>query len=542
MSDPWAGGVIWFGLLVLHPSKGLFFLFAIIPNKPAKEPTNRPIIGASDHNVRKVTFSFSGRFQKRVVKPHTQPIPFVCFLVSPTYSPYHPFIMNANAIAMLKAAADKKKTNWKDPVVKQVRVTKEQYLQEKAEEEAKKNKKKAFLMGNTDDAVGGGGGPDPRVTEALGQIQRERSQLMQEKQQWSTQLEEMKSQMQQMRSQMSALQEQGGATSGSSNSSSGAPTTAAADPTVRRDLDEALERLDTVERENERLRKQIETTKAQATEAKSTAEAAKSTAKAAKAALGSSNDNSNNNGNSNTNSGVSDEDWDELTERIEVLEEKHSKLILSTARDSDTLEDTKEDVQALQKRVGSLEKAAVAAAKRDRSRARSTTRKTTEVVSSEPVKNTSPTTNTAVSSSGNPSLSSKKEAAPPATIPTDSNSSSEPSREAPSRSKSSASSSADVLGPHTAQEVAHAQASDKNLVAYLGKSGGAGMYPKFSMSVKDVDGLKLVFFYKKLYVPETLRPQTLRYYKEHHDADWTRTMAKHVIWPSLDTDVTNFKF
>ena len=55
--------------------------------------------------------------------------------------------MNANALAMLKAAAAKKKSNWKDPVVKEVKVTKEQYLQEKAEEEAKKNKKKAFLMG-----------------------------------------------------------------------------------------------------------------------------------------------------------------------------------------------------------------------------------------------------------------------------------------------------------------------------------------------------------------------------------------------------------
>ena len=73
---------------------------------------------------------------------------------------------------------------------------------------------------------------------------------------------------------------------------------------------------------------------------------------------------------------------------------------------------------------------------------------------------------------------------------------------------------------------------------------GTGMYPKFSMSVKDVDGLKLVFFYKKLYVPEKLRTKTLQYYYDHHSAaegGWTRAMAKNVIWPSLDTDVTNFK-
>ena len=97
-----------------------------------------------------------------------------------------------------------------------------------------------------------------------------------------------------------------------------------------------------------------------------------------------------------------------------------------------------------------------------------------------------------------------------------------------------------MLGPHSAGDVAHAQASDSKLVAALeGKS--AGMYPKFSMSVKEVDGLKLVFFYKKLYVPEKLRTKTLQYYYDNHNDDWTRVMAKHVIWPSLDTDVTNFK-
>uniref|UniRef100_A0A7S3LFJ4 Uncharacterized protein n=1 Tax=Amphora coffeiformis TaxID=265554 RepID=A0A7S3LFJ4_9STRA len=444
--------------------------------------------------------------------------------------------MNSNALAMLKAAAEKKKSNWKDPVVKQVKVTREQYLQEKAEEEAKKNKKKAFLMGNTGggDVGVGAVGPDPRVTETLGQIQRERSQLVQEKQQWAAQLQEMKSQMQQFQSQVSMMGDAGPVPTSSSGASQ-------VDPALRRDLDQALERLDAVEQENQKLRKQLEAAKVQVAEAKSTADAAKSTADSAKsmaksAASGSSS------GNNGGGSGVSEDDLDDLTERIEVLEEKHSKLILSTAQDSTTLEETKEDLQALQKRVGTLEKAAVAAAKRERSRARSTTRKApVEESSPRPASKECVKTQTNTTPMSPPSQ--KKESAPPATIPNES-SSSEKSREAPMRSKSSDTATpSDVLGPHTAQEVAHAQASDKGLVAYLEKSGGAGMYPKFSMSVKDVDGLKLVFFYKKLYVPESLREKTLRYYNKNHNDDggWTRTLAKNVIWPSLDADVTTFK-
>lgn len=424
--------------------------------------------------------------------------------------------MNASALAMLKAAAEKKKSNWKDPVVKQLKVTKEQYLQEKAEQEAKKNKKKAFLMGMSGDnepvPTMGGGGPDPRVTELLGQVQRERSALQQEKQQWAQQMQEFKGQMQQLQSQMA----NGGATSSVAATE---PTSSSPNPELRHDLDQALERIEALETENAKLRKQVQSVKSMAENADSVAKSAKEMAKKASSSSAASAISSN----SNHSTGVSADELDDLVDRIETLEEKHSKLTLTVAHDSETLDDAKEDVAKLEKKLVTLEKAVATAAKqrdrsRDRSRARSTTRQ------AEPTTSTKTTTSAPVSSAPTP----------------------EPTRSTPDRSASSATtdSAADVLGPHSASDVAHAQASDAKLMAAIeGKS--AGMYPKFSMSVKQVDGLKLVFFYKKLYVPEKLRTKTLKYYYDHHnnaaDGGWTRVMAKHVIWPSLDTDVTNFK-
>ena len=397
--------------------------------------------------------------------------------------------MNADALAMLKAAAAKKKSNFKDPVVKQVKVTKEQYLQEKAEAEAKKNKKKAFLMGDSDSGAMGGGGPDPRVTELLAQVQRERSAFLQEKQQWAQQMQELKEQVKQVQKLKNGR-----------NSGGSGETAAAVDTSLREDLDSVLERLKTVEKENGKLRKQVE-------EATTQAETAKKMASTAKKAVAMSSSSS------APASGVDSDDLDDLVDRIETLEEKYSKLILSTAQDSSTLEDTADSLKTLEKRVAALEKGA---AKRETSRARSTTRKATE--------STTPVT---------PTKQSKPSVTKVSVDP-------EPAREKAPTSEPAAAAS-DVLGPHTAQEVAHGQASDSKLVAYLeGKS--AGMYPKFSMSVKDVDGLKLVFFYKKLYVPEKLRQKTLKYYHDKHGSgSWTRVLSKQVIWPSLDADVTTFK-
>lgn len=413
--------------------------------------------------------------------------------------------MNANALQMLQEAAAKKKKAFKDPVVKQVKVTKEQYLQEKAEQEAKKNAKKRFLSGTSDD--GNTGGPDPRVTELLSQIQRERSALQQEKQQWAQQMQELKAQVQEMRSDLSKVRASG---TGGGGGGESVPSQASADSELRQELEDCMSRVKAVEKENAKLRKLLDDTKSEAETAKKMASAAKKAAATSSSPAAPS-------------SGPASEDLDELEERIETLEEKHSKMILSMAKDSTTLEDTTDSVKSLEKRVAGLEKATAASSNRANSRARSATRK--------PAENTASAATTPASPRREAPVSTSKPVVTPE--PT-------PAKEIPSESTTVPSS--DILGPHTAQEVAHGQASDTKLVAYLeGKS--AGMYPKFSMSVKDVDGLKLVFFYKKLYVPEKLREKTLKYYHDKHSSDgsWTRVLAKQVIWPSLDADVTTFK-
>jgi cell division septum initiation protein DivIVA len=353
-------------------------------------------------------------------------------------------------------------------------------------------------MGTSD--VGNTGGPDPRVTELLSQVQRERSAFLQEKQQWAQQIQE-------MRSEMSKILASGG------NGGGGEPvrSQSSADSELRQELEDCMSRVKAVEKENTKLWKQLE-------EAKSEAEAAKKIASAAKKASATSSSPV------ESSSGLASEDLEDLEERIETLEEKHSKMILSMAKDSSTLEDTADNVKGLEKRITALEKATVAAAKRANSRARSTTRKTAE--------NAAPTSPTPDPPKETPTSTPKPTVAPEPT----------PEPETSAENMTVSSTASDTLAPHTAQEVAHGQASDAKLVAYLeGKS--AGMYPKFSMSVRDVDGLKLVFFYKKLYVPEKLREKTLKYYHDKYSSDgsWTRVLAKQVIWPSLDADVTTFK-
>ena len=60
-----------------------------------------------------------------------------------------------------------------------------------------------------------------------------------------------------------------------------------------------------------------------------------------------------------------------------------------------------------------------------------------------------------------------------------------------------------------------------------------------NMSVMDIDGNKLVYFKKKVYIPVKLRRKTVKFYCESYPDDAHSTLRKNCIWPERDEDVDN---
>lgn len=100
----------------------------------------------------------------------------------------------------------------------------------------------------------------------------------------------------------------------------------------------------------------------------------------------------------------------------------------------------------------------------------------------------------------------------------------------------------ELCRPFTPLKLARAQARDEALAKHQAHGGG-GMYPSFCMSVQSLteDNDDLYMFRKCVYVPESLRQAVMEYYYRLDGSDgWGANMCRHKIWPTIDSDITNF--
>ena len=98
----------------------------------------------------------------------------------------------------------------------------------------------------------------------------------------------------------------------------------------------------------------------------------------------------------------------------------------------------------------------------------------------------------------------------------------------------------ELCQPFTPEKLARAQAQDQPLTKQLDHGG---MYPSFCMSTQSVnDNASLYLFRKSIYVPEPLRQATMEYYyRQAGGQHWGSKMCRHKIWPTIDSDITNFR-
>lgn len=443
--------------------------------------------------------------------------------------------MNAAAIAMLKAAADKKKANWKDPVVKEHKITKEQYLQEKAEEEAKKKNRKAGLRVATapDD--------DGASNAILVQVQRERNLFTQEKMSLLQQMQAMKNAMSQQMQELDSNQ-------GKSNSAvfDDSRLVEVTDR-MQKELDSARTQIARLESENTALREKVNQSLESISRLEAKFDRSCSTAAASKP------------------DAVARDQVARLEQHVTDLEKEQSnmrqKLAGGESTSSPSRQQLCEKIALLEKKLSSLEKSVKKSCARSKTPANKRSKGSSsssgpdviaEVPAAPPISNPlpppPPLTATSTDSSEpiapvSPATTQKKLVSP--TTPKTKTPKKKKSGNSPSTSKSSPVPTGPInpaLAPHATSSLAKAQARDTKLMEFLEKPGGSGaMYPKFSMSIKEIDGHKIVHFYKKVYIPANLCNKTLRYYRDMHGDEWTRVLAKNVIWPSLDADVTAFK-
>ena len=87
------------------------------------------------------------------------------------------------------------------------------------------------------------------------------------------------------------------------------------------------------------------------------------------------------------------------------------------------------------------------------------------------------------------------------------------------------------ISPHTAEELSEAQRKDKVLRRFITETKST------EISARRVDGILLVFYDKKVYVPRSLRDSTIGYYLKKHPRHTDFFIAKNFYWPYMEDDV-----
>ena len=111
----------------------------------------------------------------------------------------------------------------------------------------------------------------------------------------------------------------------------------------------------------------------------------------------------------------------------------------------------------------------------------------------------------------------------------------------------------DPYKPFTPSQIANAQAADDELQNFLLNPDESPLYPKSTMSLMQPEEseLPICMFRKRVYVPASLRKTVLKHYymtskktSSPSDCDeeqaWTKVMCRDKIWPSMDSDTTDF--
>lgn len=93
-----------------------------------------------------------------------------------------------------------------------------------------------------------------------------------------------------------------------------------------------------------------------------------------------------------------------------------------------------------------------------------------------------------------------------------------------------------LLEPNSANEIADGQRIDKDLRLFMKTK--EGLYDTKYLSFRDENGSNIVCFKKKIYIPESLRAKTIKYYKRQHsnDREALAAIRKNCIWPDLEKD------
>ena len=91
------------------------------------------------------------------------------------------------------------------------------------------------------------------------------------------------------------------------------------------------------------------------------------------------------------------------------------------------------------------------------------------------------------------------------------------------------------LLPHRSDALYQEQRNDPVLRKFI----TAGKSP--DMSVHKVHGKNLVFFSEKVYIPASLRQQTMEYYAKKHSYNPLLAIQKHCFWPDLEDDMKKFQ-
>jgi len=81
---------------------------------------------------------------------------------------------------------------------------------------------------------------------------------------------------------------------------------------------------------------------------------------------------------------------------------------------------------------------------------------------------------------------------------------------------------------------------DEALKEFLASSK-ATMYSKKAMSVEKKDGINLVFFNDKIYIPQRLRAKTMKWYFDNYGKESaSQKLEAHCTWPEQESDVKEF--
>jgi hypothetical protein len=129
----------------------------------------------------------------------------------------------------------------------------------------------------------------------------------------------------------------------------------------------------------------------------------------------------------------------------------------------------------------------------------------------------------------------------PSTVPDDTRSRSL-SRNRSQSSGTSSSMMSPTSPPYTSEELYEAQRKDTDLREYMKSNSKSGLpYTAKQTSIEILEGYKLLYFRKRVYIPATLRKATIQFYvATYGDNESLANLSKYCIWPDLEADYHDF--